>query len=133
VSAVTHRVVIVPPGEPAQAVLCSLGGDGPECLRVVGLHQEIEPDGTEIYVEDKVGRHFVPRVMWFRARGKWHRQMLRRRRPPRDCAPTWLSEQDADMRANPLRVPSDTPTHIAEAIAADVGCSASQLIYDEEL
>jgi len=95
VSAITHRVLIVPPGEPAQAVLCSLGeSGGPECLRVVSRHRRVEPDGTEIFVEDKVGNHYVPRVMWFRARGRWHRQMLRPRPAGRPCALTLCSEQD---------------------------------------
>ncbi len=73
----THRVLVQAPGEPVRAVLCALGhGGDPECLRVVARHQAVEPEGTEIHVEERVGRRFVPKVLWFRARGKWHRHFL---------------------------------------------------------
>lgn len=99
-----HRVEIHYPGEAPYTVLCDLKTPGSieeaECLDVVRHHQKVAPDGTEIFLERAEGRSFRPSVLWFKARGTWHRQSLKRGTAAHSRARTTMRPNTSAGRAS---------------------------------
>lgn len=101
-----HYVLIQEPRKDAVYVSCR---NVDQCLTVVDEEIHNTPKGTRVTMLRSTGGSVLePLALW---------QVERKGKARR-------------YRVNPLRVGRDVPPHIAEAIAADLGCSPESIVYE---